>query len=98
MVVLEAMACQLPVVCLKYGGPGEMVTPECGFSVEIADMKTTVKKLAKALTILSESQKTREQLGKSAAKRAKQIYLWEKRSNVIDKWYTGVVNRTYTYD
>lgn len=28
MVVLEAMAAGLPVVCLDYGGPGEMVTDD----------------------------------------------------------------------
>jgi glycosyltransferase involved in cell wall biosynthesis len=31
MVVLEALSCGLPVLCLDIGGPGQVVTPACGY-------------------------------------------------------------------
>jgi len=34
MVVIEAMAAGLPVVCLDYSGPGEIVTDECGIKIK----------------------------------------------------------------
>ena len=34
MVVLEALAAGLPVICLNLGGPGTIVNPSCGFRVE----------------------------------------------------------------
>ena len=34
MVVLESLAAGLPVICLKLGGPGEIVTPSCGIGIE----------------------------------------------------------------
>ena len=34
LVVLEAMSYGLPVICLNIGGPGVVVTPECGISID----------------------------------------------------------------
>jgi glycosyltransferase involved in cell wall biosynthesis len=37
MVVLEAIANGLPVVCLNYGGSLTMVTNSCGIKVSVAE-------------------------------------------------------------
>jgi glycosyltransferase involved in cell wall biosynthesis len=40
MVVMEAMAHGMPVICLDLGGPRELVTPDCGVVVETKDHNT----------------------------------------------------------
>ena len=95
MVVLEAMANELPVVCLAYGGPGEMVTADCGFRIEVSDIDTTTQSLADALRQLSDSVPMREKLGKGANERVRECYLWEQRSKVIDGWYIDLTSRYF---
>lgn len=53
MVVLEAMQRGLPVVCLHLGGPGVIVTPECGWAVEPGDVDVTIARIAGALQALA---------------------------------------------
>jgi len=54
MVVLEAMAHGLPVVCLDLGGPGVMVNGECGYKAKGGDTATvTVAELAQGLLTFS---------------------------------------------
>ncbi len=50
MVVIEALSLGLPVVCLDYGGPGAMVTPDTGYLAPVTDRHEIVERLADALT------------------------------------------------
>jgi glycosyltransferase involved in cell wall biosynthesis len=56
MVVLEAMAHGLPVVCLDLGGPGVMVNDVCGIKIAVhgLDSKAIIDKLAQAMVQLYE--------------------------------------------
>lgn len=65
MVVLEAMAAGIPVVCLDYGGPGEMVTDECGIKVKPVNPEQTVKELADALLKLANDPELRKKMGEA---------------------------------
>lgn len=62
LAVLEAMACQTPVVCSRVGGLKEIVTAETGLSVPPKD----VAALTKSLVRLAESQDLRAELTKNA--------------------------------
>jgi glycosyltransferase involved in cell wall biosynthesis len=55
LVVLEAFANGLPVVCLDLGGPGAMVNNSCGFVIPTlqADETQTVTRLANAIISLA---------------------------------------------
>jgi glycosyltransferase involved in cell wall biosynthesis len=50
-VVLEALAQGLPVVCLALGGPGQMVTADCGEAIDTTELnvETCADALASAL-------------------------------------------------
>jgi glycosyltransferase involved in cell wall biosynthesis len=91
MVVLEAMACGLPVVCLDYGGPGEMVTNECGIKIKPRNYDQTIKDLADALLRLADNPELRKKMGDAGKKRVFEYYLWEKKGEFIKRVYDKVL-------
>jgi len=91
MVILEAMAHGLPVVCLDFGGPGEMVTSECGFAVEVGDTETTVAALGTALVTLAKDPSLRLRMAKAARRRVEE-YSWAARRKVIGQWYAKALS------
>jgi glycosyltransferase involved in cell wall biosynthesis len=93
MVVLEAMACGLPVVCLDYGGPGEMVTNECGIKVKPITPEQTINDLADALLKLANDPALRIKMGEAGRKRVQEYYTWEKKGEFIKKVYEEVLNK-----
>lgn len=68
-VVLEALSHGLPVVCLKLGGPGEIVNNNCGRAVptEHGDYERLTDEIAQALREFTES----EQVWAAASTRAR---------------------------
>lgn len=90
MVVLEAMANQVPVVCLNYGGPGQMVGDDCGFKIPPSSLKSTVRELGEALCFYCDNPLTLQQHGLNARQHVEKHYLWSNRSAAIDSWYREV--------
>lgn len=72
MVVLEALAHGLPVVCTDCGGPGSIVTERCGRVVPTAALgkEEVVKGLADALAELAGDRALLKKLGRAARARA----------------------------
>ena len=68
MVVIEAMAKGLPVVCLDFGGPGEYVNDECGIKVLLAEPDEVVDLLAEGLNRLASDSGIYERLSAGAIK------------------------------
>jgi glycosyltransferase involved in cell wall biosynthesis len=91
MVVLEAMAHGLPVVCLDYGGAGEMVGEDGGIRVPVGTMGDTVAGLAAALETLANDEARRHRLGTAARDRVNARYLWDGRQHVLHQWYTELL-------
>jgi len=85
MVVLEAMAHGLPVVCLDLGGPSVMVDETCGRVIETKGkhQSVVIASLADALVKLAESHAYRFKLGMGAIQRS-QLFTW---SATVDKVY-----------
>ncbi len=74
MVVLEAMAHGLPVVCANLGGPKEMVDESCGV---VATADNLVNDLEHALKMLAENPHLRCEMTLGAIKRAN-VFSWTK--------------------
>jgi glycosyltransferase involved in cell wall biosynthesis len=78
MVVLESLAYGLPVVCLNIGGPGIIVTRDCGRVIDVAGKsKTEVAKLGQALIDLT-NEDMRLRLVAGAGPRCRDFY-WQKK-------------------
>ena len=78
MVVVEAMAHGLPVVCLRLGGPGVIVDERCGFAIETgsAARGDVVDRMAAALLGIVSDRDRRERLARGALARAGE-YTWK---------------------
>ena len=59
----EAMACGLAVVGSDVGGQHELVTPECGFLLPLADLETEIRKYSTALEKLIIDTRLRKEMG-----------------------------------
>lgn len=87
MVVLEAMASGLPVVCLDYGGPGTMVADKCGIKIPVQDWAATVAGLCNALSRLISDPELRKEMGMCGRTHVEEHYLWSSKASVIGTLY-----------
>lgn len=90
MVVLEAMASGLPVVCLDYGGPGTMVADTCGIKVPVQDRATTVTGLCDAMSRLVSDPDLRKEMGMRGRIHVEEHYLWSRKAAVVSTLYDHV--------
>ncbi len=74
IVMLEAMACGLPVVATKFGGPPEVITD--GENGRLVD-PTDIESLATAITDLVRHPEQREKMGRAARRTIENSYSWE---------------------
>ena len=73
MVVMEAMAAGIPVVCLDVGGPGILVDKSCGFGIAATVPQQVVQGLADALCYLAREPGRRNEMGRNARERIAQV-------------------------
>lgn len=90
-VVVEAMACAKPVVCLDTGGPAFHVDERWGIKVPPADPESVVEGLAAALARLAGDPTLRENLGRAGRERVLSYYLWDKLGDRLAAIYEEVL-------
>ena len=90
MVVIEAMAKGLPVVCLDFGGPGEYVTEECGIKVPLTEPEAVIQGLADALSRLASDAALYERLSAGAIERVREHYLCDRVGERLNGLYQEV--------
>lgn len=76
-VALEAMACGLPVVATRWGGPADYVDERSGILVEPTSRAGFVAGLANAMLRLARDPALRRSLGQAARRRVVTTYDWE---------------------
>jgi glycosyltransferase involved in cell wall biosynthesis len=91
-VVVEAMACAKPVVCLDTGGPAFHVREAWGIKVPPSDPASVVDGLAAALARLAGDPALRESLGRAGRERVLSYYLWDKLGDRLAALYEEVLS------
>jgi glycosyltransferase involved in cell wall biosynthesis len=89
--LLEAMSRNLPVICLDWGGPGEMVGEGCGIKIPVQNRKQTVRSFAAALRRIQLEPGLRESLAKTARMRAQKVFGWEEKFQLLQATYGRLI-------
>ena len=94
MVILEAMACGLPVITTDYGGPSHTVTQTCGIKIKPEEYESFVEKIADAMAALIQDKKRRKVLGRNARFRVERHFSSRALEEKILSVYGEVIHQT----
>jgi glycosyltransferase involved in cell wall biosynthesis len=89
-VVLEAMACGLPVIVTNWGGPPDYVDETCGILVEPSSREGLTAGFTEAMTRLAGSPELRAALGRAGRERVVREFDWERKVDRMIAIYEGV--------
>ncbi len=92
-VVFEAMGFGLPLIVSSNGGPGYVVTPECGIRVEPGTPTQFAQDLAKAISKFTADRNLVPTLSRGAISRLEQVASWQGRVDRLFSIYTDVLNQ-----
>lgn len=91
-VVVEAMAAGLPSVVVDYGGPGGLITDECGRKVPLGMKDEIASAMRTHLEELEQDAALRDRLGKAARQRVEDHLTWAAKARQtieVYEWVTG---------
>ena len=91
--LLEAMARQVPVICLDWGGPGEMVDGQSGIKVPVPSPEKTVGAFASALQRLGDDAALRETLARAGRARAETHFRWQAKRELLEATYRRLLGQ-----
>lgn len=84
--LLEAMSLGLPVVCLDWAGPAEIVDAASGVKVSVADPERAIAEMAAAFARLRDDPAWRAKLAEGAVERARS-FTWEAKRRLLETTY-----------
>ena len=90
-VAFEAMGHGLPLIVCDRGGPGNVVTPDCGIAVPAETPEQLARDLAAAVRRLAEDPDERRRLGRGALARVGEVGLWSRKVEEVLGMYADVV-------
>ena len=88
--VFEAMANKLPVVSLKQNGVKHIVEPDMGILIDINYREQVLDDFARALKLLIEDPKMRQDMGQSGYEKIKEQYTWTDRARTMNAVYEQI--------
>lgn len=92
-VVLEAMACGLPVIATRWGGPADYLDEQCGILIEPDSPASFIDNLALALAELGRNAPRRQAMGEAGRAKIAAEYDWEVKVNRMLAIYRQVLAR-----
>lgn len=91
-VVLEALASGLPSIVVDYGGPGELVTQECGALLPLTPREPLIARLREAMEALAGDSERCRSLGAAACRRVREEFTWSTKAARLVGMYARVVS------
>jgi len=88
--LLEAMSRNLPVICLDWAGPGEMVEEGCGIKIPVHDPVQTVTGFAAALRQIQSDPALRISMARAARQRAQAVFRWDEKYRLLRATYESL--------
>ena len=92
-VVLEAMALGVVPIVVNYGGPGELVTPPCGFLVELGSRQQIVAGFRDVLERLCQHPALVSRRGPAAMRRVEHLFTWDRKAEQVVEVYRWVLGQ-----
>lgn len=93
MVVLEAMALGVPVICLDFGGPGAVIDNNCGIKVQLKNKEDLIYDISEALLSIAQNNEIREHLSRGAIEKVKSQINWDSKHAICERIYKEVTDR-----
>jgi glycosyltransferase involved in cell wall biosynthesis len=90
-VVLEAMASGLPPLVVNYGGPGELVTDECGIRLPMAPREQLVSRLSKSMELLVRDPDRCQRMSLAGVDRVRRNFTWPQKAAQIVTIYRDLL-------
>ena len=90
-VVVEAMACGKPVICLDVGGPGFHVRGEWGIKIAPKSIDYIVNQMVEALESLYNNDERRIRMGRAAIQQAEDYYLASRLGERLQEIYADLL-------
>jgi glycosyltransferase involved in cell wall biosynthesis len=87
-VVLEAMACGIPVVATAWGGPADYLNPSCGILVDPSNPQVILDGFARAMQTLLADSALCTQLGAAGRQRVETYFDWNEKIDQMLKIYS----------
>lgn len=95
-VVLEAMAMGAVPIVINYGGPGELVTPETGFRIEVGPRDSIACAIRNTLHHVAANFQTLQQMSAAAQQRAVPAFTWVGKAKETYNIYLNVISKSTT--
>jgi len=90
--LLEAMSKAIPVICLDWGGPGEMVNEQSGVKIPVSTPAKTVAAFAEGLRQLEQDSGWRRELCVGARLRACSHFTWANKRRLLEDTYDRLLS------
>jgi glycosyltransferase involved in cell wall biosynthesis len=91
-VALEALASGLPAIVVDYGGPGELVTPDCGILLPMTARAELVPRLQAAMEALAGDADRCRSLAGAACSRVRAEFTWSTKAARLVEMYRQILS------
>lgn len=92
-VLYEALACGLPVVAVRHGGPEEIADESCAILIAPESEETIVQGLAGAILKLHADRERLSRMSVAARLRAERMHTWDARVRAAEQAYSLLLRR-----
>ena len=92
--LVEAMSLGIPVVCLDWGGPAEMVGEGCGVKLGVSDPEASVAELIQTLKSLKDHPDLREGYARKAKDGLMARFSWQAKREMLVEIYARLTHES----